>query len=165
MYKIRKKSRNVLTNVVKSVNLGMKKYEISEEGLGSHFFLAEPDGAHDYVRMSRKGITKSAAYALGKAFSFTIEELAGVLNITARTLQRKADSETMPLHVSERLIELFVLFKMGVEVFGDSTKFLSWLQTPVVSLGGIAPKAFLDTTFGIKIVYDELGRIQHGVFS
>ena len=155
----------MLTNVVCDVSLGMVKYEIKDEGLNAHFFVSEPSGAHEYVRLSRKGVTKSAAYALGKAFSFTIDELAAVLNITARTLQRKTATETLPLHVSERLIELYILLNMGKDVFGDGSKFLSWLQTPIVALGGISPKAFLDTTFGIKIVYDELGRIQHNVFS
>jgi len=32
-------------------------------------------------------------------------------------------------------------------------------------MGGISPKELLDTTMGINMVHDQLGRIEHGIFA
>jgi putative toxin-antitoxin system antitoxin component (TIGR02293 family) len=64
---------------------------------------------------------------------------------------------------SEKIIEIAILFNKGREVFGDETKFNRWLETENIALGKIAPKDLLDSTFGISLLNDELGRIEHGI--
>jgi len=39
------------------------------------------------------------------------------------------------------------------------------METVSVPLGGIKPKELLDTTYGINMIADELGRIEHGVLA
>jgi len=39
------------------------------------------------------------------------------------------------------------------------------MDTKIIALGGVRPKDMLDTSFGINAIYDELGRIEHGIFA
>lgn len=58
-----------------------------------------------------------------------------------------------------------MLYKKGIDVFGVKENFYTWMDTVSVALGGVKPKDLLDTNFGITMVYDELGRIEHGIFA
>ncbi|MCH8317933.1 MAG: DUF2384 domain-containing protein [Bacteroidetes bacterium] len=54
---------------------------------------------------------------------------------------------------------------LGLDVFVDSQKFNTWLESQNIALGGIKPKDLLDNTFGINMIKDELSRIEHGVLA
>jgi putative toxin-antitoxin system antitoxin component (TIGR02293 family) len=58
-----------------------------------------------------------------------------------------------------------MLYKFGVDVFGDKNKLNTWLNIENVSLGGAKPKELLDTSFGIGLIKDELNRIEQGVLA
>jgi putative toxin-antitoxin system antitoxin component (TIGR02293 family) len=60
---------------------------------------------------------------------------------------------------------LVMLYEYGIEVFGDRDNFNIWLNSRSIALGGRSPKELLDTKFGIDLVKDELGRIEHGVLA
>ena len=57
------------------------------------------------------------------------------------------------------------LMSYGEKVFGDKPNFQKWLNSESKALGNITPKSLLETEEGIQRVYDELGRIEHGIFS
>ena len=61
--------------------------------------------------------------------------------------------------------EIQKLNKLGNEVFGDGTNFEKWLNSKSIALGNVEPKSFLKTFEGIKLVKEELGRIEHGIIS
>lgn len=58
-----------------------------------------------------------------------------------------------------------LLFIRAEEVFGSQEKARKWLRVPCLALGGNAPLDFLDTFAGVRMVEDELGRIEHGVYA
>ena len=58
-----------------------------------------------------------------------------------------------------------LIYKLGVNVFGDKEKFISWSETKNLALGGVKPKELLDNTFGISLLKDELTRIEHGILA
>jgi putative toxin-antitoxin system antitoxin component (TIGR02293 family) len=97
---------------------------------------------------------------------FSLPEWANYLKISERTIQRnqKERKAFQPLQ-SERIIELAMLYDYGVEVFEKRDHFNVWLNTTSPVLGGRLPKELLDTKFGIGLVRDELGRIEHGVLA
>jgi putative toxin-antitoxin system antitoxin component (TIGR02293 family) len=66
---------------------------------------------------------------------------------------------------SEKIIEITMLNKYGIEVFGEQDKFNTWLKTENIALGGIRPKELLDSSFGIQILKDELTRIEQGILA
>ena len=77
----------------------------------------------------------------------------------------KKEEATFDVIHSERIIHLTLLFKYGIEVFGTKEKFKSWLETDILALGNIKPNQLLDNSFGIDLVKDELGRIEHGILA
>jgi putative toxin-antitoxin system antitoxin component (TIGR02293 family) len=66
---------------------------------------------------------------------------------------------------SEEIIEIALLQKRGVEVFGSKSKFQNWLETPCLALGDVVPKSFLDSSFGIMLLKDELTRLEYGILA
>lgn len=57
------------------------------------------------------------------------------------------------------------VYKRAVEVFGGEEKALRWMEYPSVALGNIAPLELLNTSAGVQMLLDELGRIEHGIFA
>jgi len=58
-----------------------------------------------------------------------------------------------------------MLYNLGTGIFGDKQRFDSWLESDNIALGGNKPKTYLDSTFGIGLLKDELIRIEHGVLA
>ena len=97
---------------------------------------------------------------------FSLAEWANYLQISERTIQRnqKEKKPFQPIQ-SERIVELMMLYEYGVDVFGDKENLNVWLNSKSIALGGRTPKELLDTKFGVAMVKDELGRIEHGVLA
>jgi putative toxin-antitoxin system antitoxin component (TIGR02293 family) len=57
------------------------------------------------------------------------------------------------------------VFAQAVSVLGSDDKARRWIVKPSRALGGESPLHLLDTDIGTNAVLDELGRIEHGVFS
>ena len=114
----------------------------------------------------RQGIKFSMFNRILKGSPFTLQEWSRFLHLSERSMQRyKAEKRTFdPIH-SEKILEIAFLYQRGVEVFGDSENFTTWLNAKSVSLGGVPPKELMDTTFGISLLNDELTRIEHGVLA
>ena len=119
----------------------------------------------DLLKLARKGISKKVLATLAKQISLTLEEIAKILHISARTLQRYQPSTLVKAEYSDRAIELARLYERGIEVLGGQNAFNSWLKTPNYALGNESPLNLLDTHIGFSMVFDVLGRIEHGVYS
>ena len=119
----------------------------------------------DLLQLARKGITKKALLALAKKISLTLEEIATVLHISERTLQRYTPTTLVKTEYADKAIELARLYERGIEVLGSEKAFSGWIKTPNLALGGEIPFNLLDTRIGFKMILDILGRIEHGVFS
>jgi putative toxin-antitoxin system antitoxin component (TIGR02293 family) len=63
------------------------------------------------------------------------------------------------------VIELAKIYSRGEEVFGTLDAFREWMQSSVRALGDKRPREFLDTSIGIEMLMEELGRIEHGIFA
>jgi len=121
---------------------------------------------NDIIALVREGVSFEDfdRFASKSAFSFT--EWSEFLHISERTMQRY-NKEKKPFDSlqSEKIIEIALLQKRGVEVFGNKSKFQDWLETPCLALGDLLPKSYLDSSFGILLLKDELARIEHGVLA
>lgn len=114
----------------------------------------------------RKGIGYPDFEKMVAFSSFTLPEWSTILHLTARSLQRyKQQKQTFDPLQSEKIIQIILLFKKGISVFGTKEKFDTWLDSNIIALGGIKPKEVLDSSFGIEWIKDELGRIEHGVLA
>lgn len=50
--------------------------------------------------------------------------------------------------------------RKGIEIFGNKENFREWLCSPNIAMGGNMPIAY-----DWELIYDVLGRIEHGVFA
>jgi len=116
------------------------------------------------IELIRHGISYKDFNKIVDDTPFSLAEWATYLQLSERTIQRnqKEKKSFQPIQ-SERIVELKMLYQYGVEVFGDKDNFNTWLNARSVALGGMVPKDLLDTKFGISMVRDVLGRIEHGV--
>ena len=120
------------------------------------------------INTARAGISFSAFEKFSKNIPFTLADWANCLPVSQRTLQRYRDNKENVLldkSISEKILEISFLFTRGALVFGDANRFYNWLTTKNLTVGGVAPKDLLDTTFGIHLLKDELTRIEHGVLA
>ena len=53
----------------------------------------------------------------------------------------------------------------GEEIFGNREQFNAWLKEPNRALADKKPMDLLVSNFGIDMILDELGRIEHGIIS
>jgi len=128
-----------------------------------HVPYAEPT---DMVSVVREGVAFPYFSRLSTRLHFSFEEWASYLHLSERTIQRyKKEEKTFDPIYSERIIQIELLYKRGAEVFGDETRFNTWMDSNIIALGNIKPKQLLDTSFGINALMDELSRIEHGIFA
>ena len=141
-----------------------KKYSSSKEPKIS--ILMEPTNAAYLIQNMRKGIKFHEFEQMLEFSAFTLSEWATILHLTERTLQRyKQQAQTFDPLQSEKIMQIILLHKKGIDVFGSKEKFDTWLDTLNISLGSIRPKEILDSAFGIDWLQDELGRIEHGILA
>ena len=119
----------------------------------------------DLIELSNKGLTKNALRHLAKFLSFTMSQMAALLPVTERTIQRYAPRKPFNRVVSEQILQIAEVAARGAEVFEDRDKFLAWMDHPNRALADKTPLSLLNSRFGSEMLLDELGRIEHGVFS
>ncbi|RYZ93122.1 MAG: DUF2384 domain-containing protein [Sphingobacteriaceae bacterium] len=119
----------------------------------------------DILSLARQGFPKHTLLSLAKKISLNIQELANILHISERTLQRYDDDAVIKKEYAEKAVELARLYTRGEEVFGSMDKFKLWVKNPSYVFKGEAPVSLLDTSAGFDMVFKELGRIEHGIFA
>lgn len=127
-----------------------------------------PDDRQVYkmIRLTREGISYAEFEHMADKSAFTLDQWCQFLHVSERTLQRykKENKNFEPLR-TEKILELLLLQKYSKHVFENQEHFKVWLNTNSFSLGNIPPISLLDSSFGIQIVKDELGRIEHGILA
>lgn len=118
------------------------------------------------MNMIRVGVKFNQFDEVTKKIPFTLAEWSRYLHISERTMQRyQAENKTFEPLQSEKITQLTMLANYGEEVLGSSESFFKWVNSKNVGLGGAVPKTFLDNSFGIEYIKNELGRIAHGVLA
>jgi len=122
--------------------------------------------ARTLIDRIRKGLSFKAFAGFAASSPFSMQDWARFLHLSERTLQRyrKQNKDFEPLQ-AEMIIQIALIYKQGLEVFGSQEAFDHWLSARHIAMGGIAPKELMDTMIGIQLVRDELERITHGVLS
>jgi len=119
----------------------------------------------DILKLTREGLPKRVLMLMAKKISLTLQELSDIMHISDRTLQRYEDDAIIKTEYAEKAIDLARLYTRGEEVFDSIDKFKRWMRTPSVIFKGETPLSLLDTSVGFDMVFDELGRIEHGIFA
>jgi putative toxin-antitoxin system antitoxin component (TIGR02293 family) len=124
------------------------------------------DDEINLANVVRDGLSYNYFSTLSDRIQVGVQEWADYLHISERTIQRyKKEGKVFDPIYSEKIILVELLYKKGIDVFGVEENFYTWMDTKSVALGGVKPKDMLDNSFGLTMVYDELGRIEHGIFA
>ena len=102
---------------------------------------------------------------LSQKLLFTQLEWADILHISDRTLQRYL-KESKPFEglFAEHLYQLENMAELGLQVFLNPKALENWLRTSKNILGKVIDFSALKSFWGVKLVCNELGRIEHGVY-
>ncbi len=119
----------------------------------------------DLIVLSQDGIPKKSLLFFADYLDLSVGEMAELLPVTERTIQRYSPQKHFNSAVSESILHMAELVARGVEVFESKEFFLSWLLQPCMALGGRTPRSLVSSRFGIGIILDELTRIEHGIIS
>lgn len=119
----------------------------------------------DFVELGGMGVSKTALVNLARYLNLSLGRIAGLLPVSERTVLRYDADKTFNRVVSEQILRIAELAAKGVRVFGDRGKFLAWLEMPNFALSGEPPINLLKSLFGVDMVFDEIARMEHGVFS
>lgn len=118
------------------------------------------------IDIVRQGIKFPAFVNFVNNSPFSLQEWSNFLHVSDRTMQRyKKEKHTFDTPQSEKIVQIALLYRMGIDVFGSKEKFDVWLETENLALGKVKPKQLFDNTFGISLLQDELTRIEHGVLA
>lgn len=118
------------------------------------------------IEAVRQGVKFNAFFSFANKGPFSINEWSAFLHLSERTMQRyKREKKTFDALQSEKILEIALLYKKGTDVFGTADKFNNWLTTQNVAIGNIKPKDLFDSSFGINLLKDELGRIEYGILA
>lgn len=141
------------------------KRSLALMGLASVAPFNTIENVSDFIQCIREGVPKIALDNLVVATGISTLEMAEIVRTSDRTLRRYSPKQKLNAEQSERVIELAKIYSRGEEVFGTLDAFKEWMNSSVMALGNKRPKEFLDTSMGIEMLMDELGRIEHGIFA
>jgi putative toxin-antitoxin system antitoxin component (TIGR02293 family) len=128
-----------------------------------HQVLQEPVASYvpdSYYNLAFSGISKNYLKQVLRFCQLSVSEMVQILPISLDTY--KKNKEFKP-HVTEKVLEIEEVYKKGLEAFGEN--FYTWMETVNPAMGNIRPKQLLRNSFGIRMLLDEIGRLEHGILA
>jgi putative toxin-antitoxin system antitoxin component (TIGR02293 family) len=123
----------------------------------------EPD-TMDIIKRIRSGLPGSTLGKVADVYQLPKTEMYSILHISPKTGQR-AQAKRLDKDKSDHLVQLIKVLIRANDIFQNYEKAMNWLKSPCYALGDQIPMSLLDTTEGIELVMDTLGRIEYGVFA
>ena len=112
-----------------------------------------------------KGVDVTEVGVLSKRFSVSKEEMANILGVSSRTLQKKTAGKTHSLdkNLSERCINLDNLFNLAVDYFGSEKSAALWFRKENMGLGSVTPFSLCETFHGMHSVENTIIKLKYGM--
>ena len=139
----------------------MTNYKRTREEKNS--ILNEPAVSYatsSYYQLSTRSISKNYIKQVLQLAKLTAADLISIIPISIDTYKRKREFNPA---VTEKILEIEEVYRKGIEVFGES--FYQWMNAENIALGGVTPKTLLSNSFGIRLLLDEIGRLEYGVLA
>jgi len=120
------------------------------------------DNPYQLVSTARKGIKPKVFYDFAEAINMPEKSLAGIINLSARTLSNYKDQQkTLEPVYGEHLLKLIALFEKGETIFGNVDEFNYWLKKPFWNAKE-TPMDWLVTPGGVDLLIKELEKLAQG---
>ncbi len=110
----------------------------------------------------REGFPQTVLDEVMHAAGLSLKEIAGILDVSPRSLQRRRREGRLARLESDRLYRLARILALAKHYIGDDEEALRWLRRPNRALGGHPPLELIDTEPGARAVENVLGRIAYG---
>ncbi len=123
------------------------------------------NNSFDYLELNRKGLTIKQLHDILEYTNLSLKKLSNIISLSERQLNRYENDHILRRDISGQLIQIVELYRKGYELFEDREKFQSWMSSEISGLGNVKPESLLDTVFGIRMVINALGRLEHGIIS
>ncbi len=153
-----------------------------DSDLGAYWKAARGGSASSYLYISLLGLRPSQAAEIHKrvkaglkfqAFErlrrntqFSTSNLAEMVGIPLRTLQRRKEEGRLDSDESDRLLRVTRLFAKTLELFeGDAAGARTWFATEAPALGGEQPISLARTDVGSREVEALIDRLEQGVLT
>jgi putative toxin-antitoxin system antitoxin component (TIGR02293 family) len=116
------------------------------------------------TRLVSRGLAITALEEFQERTRLSTAELAEVVAIKARTLNRRKKEGRLEPEESDRLVRFSRVFGRALELFeGDADAARRWLSTRLEALGGERPIVMARTDVGSREVEALIDRLEHGV--
>jgi len=145
--------------------------EIESGGWGAdHPYLLllglDPVDTPRLVERVEEGFSFRELEHLRQNMGLSREEMAELVQIRPRTLDRRKKEGRLHPDESDRLLRASRVFGRAIALFeGNAEGALRWLSSPQGALGGAVPLEMARTETGAREVEALIGRLEHGVFS
>jgi putative toxin-antitoxin system antitoxin component (TIGR02293 family) len=100
-----------------------------------------------------------------RSLGFSSEELYRIVAPRRTLARRKEHAEPLSPAESDRALRLERIAEQADRVFGNHEKAQRWLRSEIIALDGARPIDLLETETGAHVVFEELIRIDHGMFA
>src|SRR5258708_3218591 len=104
----------------------------------------------DIIEMITEGLPAVLAREMATRLMLTMEEMAGLLRLTPRTMQRRLEDGRLEIGESERLWGVAQVFFRAVEVLESEVAAVQWFKSPIQVLGWTTPLSFAYTAVGLR---------------
>jgi len=132
---------------------------------GKAFTPQVPDSAFSFYQAGVDGIPKSSVASLATVLKVPMTDMADLLNVSYKTLGRKANNDLLDGWISSHSIEIAQTVARGLSLFEDEAKLNRWLHKPNKALKGKIPFDMFKYPTGIKLVNQIMGRIEEGIYT
>jgi putative toxin-antitoxin system antitoxin component (TIGR02293 family) len=159
------------TSSEKGTDLSRFWEELESEGWeANHPYLLllglDPMDTARLVERVEEGLSFGALERLRQNMGLSMDEMAGLVQIRPRTLDRRKKEGWLHPEESDRVLRASRVFGRAIALFeGNGEGALRWLSMPQRALGGAVPLEMARTEIGAREVEGLIGRLEHGVFS
>ena len=121
--------------------------------------LRTQNDLHDAIR---DGFPQEVVEEVRQAADISLKELAQILDLSPRSLQRRHRAGRLARFESDRLYRLARIIALAKQYIVDVETARRWLKRPNRALGRKVPLELIDTELGARAVENVLGRIAYG---
>ncbi len=125
-----------------------------------------PSSELELADLASRGLPSATLSNLSGFLGWTQAALIQQLGIAPRTAARRLTSgQPLSVPASERALRLARVLARAAEVFEGRDSAKAWLVDKNAALGGRTPLDLIATEIGAEVVFNELGKIDHGFFA
>jgi putative toxin-antitoxin system antitoxin component (TIGR02293 family) len=110
-----------------------------------------------------RGLYTDILITIQSRLKLTNLELAELLQLSPRTLDRRRKEVTLPADESERSYRIARLTELAMQVFEDQDKVSAWFTQSNFALGNQKPLDLIKSEPGARLVERLLRQIEHGI--